>query len=46
MKLIESDELRKQMGKESHQFIHENFNKKHQLQAIKALYRSLLSEGE
>lgn len=43
MKLIDSDSLRAQMGNEGHRFIHEHFNKRDQLLAIKALYRNLLS---
>lgn len=43
LKLVESDQLRTQMGKEGYRFIHEHFNKKHQLESIKKLYRDLLA---
>lgn len=44
LKLIESDQLRREMGKEGYRFIHEHFNKKDQLESIKKLYRELLAQ--
>ena len=44
LRLIESEQLRMEMGKEGHRLIHEHFNKRDQLESLKKLYRDLLAQ--